>query len=214
MYNRFTFVENTINPESQVSRKWQTLVLLAYGSLVASTTLLQWLLAYLNFCFRVRRFILLIQAKKMISMSYGHSTGIWKQWRWVKFAVIFVMRNTYINSNLNLLTKFTSSSRSTKFKDILLWSISQMITKTIPIGTRIVICYTMKQGIPFWVWWKVNGNWDNMIRITNGGKVIVEQILALDERKKSKRAGLWNSQWGIQEGKLTIWVRSFEIEKL
>ena len=39
------------------------------------------------------------------------------------------MRNIYINSNLDLITKFTSSSRSTKLKDILPWNISQMITK-------------------------------------------------------------------------------------
>ena len=32
----------------------------------------------------------------------------------------------------------------------------------------------------------------------NGGKTIVEQILALEERKKSKRAGLWKSQSGIR----------------
>ena len=32
-----------------------------------------------------------------------------------------------------------NSSRSTKFKDILPWNISQMITKTIPRRTRIVI---------------------------------------------------------------------------
>ena len=48
----------------------------------------------------------------------------------------------------------------------------------------------------------------------NGGKAIVEQILASEERNKSKRAGLWESQSGIRVGKLTIWVRSFEIEKL
>ena len=48
----------------------------------------------------------------------------------------------------------------------------------------------------------------------NGGKAIVEQILASEDRNKSKRAGLWESQSGFQVGKLTIWVRSFEIEKL
>ena len=48
----------------------------------------------------------------------------------------------------------------------------------------------------------------------NGGKAIVEQILASEERNKSKRAGLWESQSGIWVGKLTIWVRSFEVEKL
>ena len=45
----------------------------------------------------------------------------------------------------------------------------------------------------------------------NGGKAIVEQILASEEINKSKRAGLWKSQSGIWVGKLTIWVRSFEI---
>ena len=48
----------------------------------------------------------------------------------------------------------------------------------------------------------------------NRGKAIVEQILASGEINKSKRAGLWESQSGIGVGKLTIWVRSFEIEKL
>ena len=47
-----------------------------------------------------------------------------------------------------------------------------------------------------------------------GGKAIVEQILASEQRKKSKRAGLWESQSGIQVGKLSSWVRSCEIEKL
>ena len=103
----------------------------------------------------------------MISMNYGSSTSTWKPWRWVMLDLIFSMRDIYINSNLKPLTKFTSSSRSTKFKDILPWNISQMITKTIPISTRIVISYAMKQDIPLWIWWKVNRNWDkDMIRIS------------------------------------------------
>ena len=57
----------------------------------------------------------------------------------------------YIHSNLNPLTKFTSSSRSTEFKDILPKNISQMITKTIPIKTRIVVSYAMKWGILLWI---------------------------------------------------------------
>ena len=40
----------------------------------------------------------------------------------------------------------------------------------------------------------------------NGGKSIIEQILALKEINKSKRAGLWESQSGIPVGKLTMWV--------
>ena len=46
---------------------------------------------------------------------------------------------------------------------------------------------------------------------SDGGKAIVEQILASEERNKSKREGLQESQSGMQEGKLTIPVRSFEI---
>ena len=63
--------------------------------------------------------------------------------------LIFTMRDIYINSNLNPLTKFTGSSRSTKFKDIFPWNIPQLITKTIPISTRIFISYAVKQASPF-----------------------------------------------------------------
>ena len=47
---------------------------------------------------------------------------------------------------MNPLTNFDSTCISTMFKNILLWNISQMITKTIPISTRIVISYAMKQA--------------------------------------------------------------------
>ena len=49
---------------------------------------------------------------------------------------------------------------------------------------------------------------------SNEGKAVVEQTLASEERNKSKRAGLRESQSGVQVGKLTIWVRSFETEQL
>ena len=61
----------------------------------------------------------------------------------ISIDLVFSLRDIYKNSNVNPLRKFTSSTRSTKFKDILLWNISQMITKTIPISTRIVIRYVM-----------------------------------------------------------------------
>ena len=137
----------------------------------------------------------------------------------------------YIHQYINSLTKFTGSSRCTEFKDILPWNIYQMITKTVPISTRIIISYAMKRSIPLWIRWKVNGNWANsMIRIFqwnqnwdqndqvsqlfSRGKAILEQILTSEEINKSKRAILWQPQPGIQVGMLTIWVRSFEIEKL
>ena len=49
---------------------------------------------------------------------------------------------------------------------------------------------------------------------SDGGKAIVEPILAMKEINQSKRAGLWESQSGTWVGKLTIWVRSFEIKRL
>ena len=49
--------------------------------------------------------------------------------------------------SLNQLTKFSSSGRSTGFKDILPWNISQMITKIVLISMKIVRSYAMKQGI-------------------------------------------------------------------
>ena len=48
----------------------------------------------------------------------------------------------------------------------------------------------------------------------NVEKAIVEQMLASEEKNKSKRAGLWESQSGIRVGKLTSYIRLFEIEKL
>ena len=112
--------------------------------------------------FRFRRFILLVQTKKVISMNYGSSTSSWKPWRWVRLDLMLMMRNIYIHSNLNQLTKFTSSSRSTDVKDILSRNISQMITKTVPISTRIVISNAMKVRIPLY-----DGNWNNnIIRIS------------------------------------------------
>ena len=44
----------------------------------------------------------------------------------------------------------------------------------------------MKRGIPLWIWWKVNGNWDNnMSWIYQWRKAIVEQVLASEEINKS-----------------------------
>ena len=141
--------------------------------------------------------------KKLISMNYGSRISSWKPWRWVSFDLIPMMRDTYINSNLNLLTKFTSSSRSTEFKDILPWNISKMIANIIPVTTRIFISYAMKWGILFWVYWEVSGNWDNII-------IRIPQEVS-EERNKFKRGGLWKSQSGIWIRKLTIWLRSFDL---
>ena len=63
----------------------------------------------------------------------------------MRLDLIFMMKGVYIYiSNLTSLTKFTSSSRSTEFRDI-----SQMIMKAIPIRPRIVISYAMKETSRF-----------------------------------------------------------------
>ena len=132
--------------------------LLAYANLTASRTLLQQLLVCLNFALESEDLFFWYKQKNKISINYGSSTSSWKPCRRVMLNMIFSMRDIYISSNLNLLTKFTSGSTITKFKDILLWNISQMIMKTVPISTRIVISYAIKRGILLWTWRKVNGN--------------------------------------------------------
>ena len=65
-----------IRQKSREPSFWEVMdsfVLVAYASLAASRTLLQRLLACLNFTFR--SFILLVQMKKVIFMSYGSSTS-------------------------------------------------------------------------------------------------------------------------------------------
>ena len=84
--------------------------------------------------FRYRRFILLVQTENVISMNCGSSSSKWKPWRWARLDLILMMGDIYINSNLNPLTKFTNTSKSTEFRDILSWNICQMIMKTIPVS--------------------------------------------------------------------------------
>ena len=132
-------------------------VLLGYASLAASRTLLEQSVACPN----------LTLDSEDLFFWYKWKSDFYEPWRWVRLDLILRMRDIYINSNLNPLTNVTSTSRNTQFKDILSWNISQMIMKTIPISTRTVASYAMKWGILLWIWWKVNGNWDNnMIRIS------------------------------------------------
>ena len=146
IYSRFTIVAKTFSNLPNLPRtkflgsdgRFSFSSICKFGSFknpFAKTTRLT------ELSFRFRRFILLVYKNK--------KSDFYELWQ----------------HNLNPLTKFTSSSRSTEFKDILPWNISEMITNTILINTRIVISYAMRQAIPLWVCWKVNGNWDNnMIR--------------------------------------------------
>ena len=64
-------------------------------------------------------------------------------------------------------------------------------------------------GHPLWIWGKANRNWD-MIRISQWRECHCRTNTSF-RRNKPKRAGLWESQSRIWVGKLTIWVRLFEI---
>ena len=165
-------------------------ILLAYASLA---TLLQRLLACLNLNLE------LVQMKKVISRNYGSNTSSWKPWRWVRLDLIFSMRDIYINSNPNPLTKFPSSSRSTKFKDILPSNISQMITKTIPINTRIVTTYVMKRSI-------------NMIRISQWREGHCRTNTSVRRKKeiqksRTMRITVWDLSRKVKHLSKAIWDR-------
>ena len=141
--------------------------------------------------FRFKRFILLVQMKKIISMNYRSSTSSWKQWRWLRLDLIFSISNIHINSNLTPITRFTSSSRSTNLKNVFPWNISQLITKTIPVRLRIVVNYN-EMGHPVWIW-KAYGNWTTTwSEFPNGGKAIVEQTLVSKDISKSKKQDFEN----------------------
>ena len=64
----------------------------------------------------------------------------------MKLDLILSMRNMYISCKLNPLIKFTSSRKSTEFKDSAMEHLSND-HKTVPISARVVISYTMKRGI-------------------------------------------------------------------
>ena len=188
-------------------------VLLVYANIAVSCTLLQWLLACLNFTLDYSEDLFCwYKWKKVISMNYGSCISNWKPQRLVKLYMILRMRDRYINSSLNPLRKFSRSSRSTDFKDILPWKIPQMITKTIPISTRVLIKHAMKQASHC----EFHGTsmetetttWSEFLK---GGKAIAEQIPASEKINKSKTAGLWESKSQIWVGKLTIWVRLLKI---
>ena len=69
-----------------------------------------------------------------------------------------------------------------------------MITKAVPISTRVVICYVMKQASRF-EFGKKSKETDTTAssEFPKGRKAIVEQILATEELNKSKRAALQES---------------------
>ena len=119
------------------------------------------------------------------------------------------MREIYINANLNPIAKFTSSSTSTKLKDILAWNISH---KDHPFQHKNSYKLCNETGHPLLCDRKsMVSETTTWSELPNGGKATVQQK---EEINKFKSAGLSESQSGIWVGKLTISVRLFEVEKL
>ena len=147
-------------------------------------------------CFRFR-FILLLQRKKVISMNYGSNTRSWKSWRWERLYLILLVRDIYINFNLNLLTKITSSNRRTEW----VWRYPPMDHlssdhKESPNQQENSHKKCNELGKPI-----VNDGKSKETETTtwsefpNGGKAIIEQILASEEINESRRAGLRIIVW-------------------
>ena len=123
------------------------------------------------------------------------------------------MRDIYINSNLNTLAKFPSSGRSTEFKDILPCNISEIITKTVPISTRIVINYTITQSIWFWVWWKVSGHWgNNMIKISQSRESHRRKNTSVRrkiiQKSRTLRITVWDPSRKVNNLSKVVWARN------
>ena len=130
-------------------------VLAAYASLTASRTLLQQLLACLNFTldsedffcwYKWTKWFLWHMEAAKADENHGNEWGLTWYLQWG------------IHKSI---PTWTHSQNSLAAAEALPWNISQMITKTIPISMRTVISYVMKGGISFWVYCKVNRNWDN-----------------------------------------------------
>ena len=153
-YSRFTFIENTISNLPKITRaKFLGSARLSYFIDISKFSSFKnpftMITGLSKFCFRCRRFILLIQMKEVVSISYSSSTSSWEPWGWMRLDLVITMRDIYINSNLDPITKFSISSRNTKFTDTLQLNISQMIKKILSIIKRMAIKCVMKRGIPF-----------------------------------------------------------------
>ena len=136
---RFTFVENNIRnllkvPKTTFLGSDELFYFISICKFDSFWNPFKTITNFSELYFSFLRFIPLVQKKKVNSMKMSEA---WPD----------IYSAGYIHpSNLNPLTKFTSSSKNVQFKHILPWNISQMISKTIPISTRIVISYSMKQG--------------------------------------------------------------------
>ena len=97
--------------------------------------------------FWCRRFIMLIQMKGMISMSYGSSTISWKWWRWMRHDLIFLMRDIYIYI---YISPWTHSLNSVVVAEVPTLKISSYET-SLKWSQRPS---QLTKELPWAVWWK------------------------------------------------------------
>ena len=108
-YSRFTFAESTISNFPKVTLAkflgsdtvFCFISISKFGSFkspFATITSLS------ELHFTDKRFILLVQTKEVVSMTYGSSTSSWKPWRWMGLDLIITIGDLYINSKLDPLT--------------------------------------------------------------------------------------------------------------
>ena len=141
--------------EPSISEVIDPFILLEYAILAVSKTLLQWLLACPNFTLDSEDWIWWYKQKKWFLwvMTVAQAAE----------NLILMISDIYINSNLNPLKKFTSSSKSTKFK---VTSHGYISNDYEDHATQHENNHQLRCN-PFWVWRKFNGNWDNnLIRIS------------------------------------------------
>ena len=138
-------------------------VLVAYASLAASRTLLRWLLACLNFTlenffcwYKQKMLFLWNMAAAEAAENHGVKWGLTWYLQWG----IYTSVPTWSHSQNSLTTAEPLILKISPHGAPLRWS------QKPPQSAQEVISYKVKWGVLFWVYWKVNGNWDNkMIRI-------------------------------------------------
>ena len=138
-------------------------VLLEYASLAVSRTLFQRLLACLNFTlqsedlsfwYKQKKWFLWTMAAAQAAENHGDEWSLTWYFLWGIYASI----PTWTHSQNSLAAAEAPSLKISSHGTSLKWS--QKPSLSAP-GWN----YLMKRGIPLWIWWKLNGNWDNnMIR--------------------------------------------------
>ena len=121
---------------------------------------------------------------------------------------VYIVRDKYINSKMDLFTKFSCNSRRTKFKDILLSSVFQMVSKTVPISMSIIKLYVVQRSIPICVCWKlINTETTIWPEFINWESYCTTNTRISRNKQIQKCRTVRFTAPHIQERKLAIWVR-------